>query len=54
MDALPISSLPRSTPQSQGVSSTAVLNFLDDTAKKGLELHSFMLVRHGQVIAEGW
>lgn len=51
---MPISSLPRSTPQSQGVSSTAVLNFLDDTAKKGLELHSFMLVRHGQVIAEGW
>lgn len=47
-------SLPRTSPESQGLSSQAVLDFLDDAARKGLELHSFMLVRNGCVIAEGW
>lgn len=54
MDALPVNNLPRSTPESQGISSTAVLSFLDDVSQKGLELHSFMLLRNGHVIAEGW
>ena len=44
----------RTSPESQGLSSQAVLDFLDDAARKGLELHSFMLVRNGCVIAEGW
>jgi len=30
------------------------LDFLDDIARKGLELHSFMLIRSGCVLAEGW
>ena len=51
---MPVNNLPRSTPESQGVSSTAVLSFLDDVSQKGLELHSFMLLRNGHVIAEGW
>ncbi len=46
--------LPRSTPEAQGISSTAITNFLADVAKQGLELHSLMLVRHGQVVAKGW
>lgn len=46
--------LPRSTPEAQGVSSTAILEFID-TADRSIELmNSFMLVRHGHVIAEGW
>jgi CubicO group peptidase (beta-lactamase class C family) len=44
--------LPRNTPESQGISSTAISNFLK--AAQGLELHSFMLLRHAQVVAEGW
>ena len=45
--------LPRSTPEAQGVSSPAVLSFVD--AADNLDaMHSFMLVRHGQVVAEGW
>jgi CubicO group peptidase (beta-lactamase class C family) len=49
-----IVSLPRSTPEAEGVSSSAILAFLDGVAKSTSELHSFMLVRHGKVIAEGW
>jgi hypothetical protein len=46
--------MPRSTPEAQGVSSQGILDFLDAVAKSKHEFHSFMLVRHGQVIAEGW
>jgi CubicO group peptidase (beta-lactamase class C family) len=47
--------LPRSTPESEGVSSSGIIDFLNaaDTASK-VELHSFMFLRHGKVIAEGW
>jgi len=45
--------LPRSTPEAQGVASRAILDFID-AADRVDALHSFMLVRHGQVIAEGW
>lgn len=45
--------LPRRTPEQEGVSSAAILAFLDDVAKADLELHSFMLARRGSVIAEG-
>ena len=46
--------LPRSTPEAQGVSSQGILEFLDALAKSEHEFHSFMMVRHGRVIAEGW
>jgi CubicO group peptidase (beta-lactamase class C family) len=45
--------LPRSTPEAQGVSSSGVLAFIE-TADKIESLNSFMLVRHGQVVAQGW
>lgn len=47
-------SLPRSTPESQAVSSSQVLEFVDSVDKEIDSLHSFMLVRHGHVVAEGW
>lgn len=46
--------LPRSAPEAQGVSSAAVLDFVTTAEEKINALHSFMLVRHGQVVAEGW
>jgi CubicO group peptidase (beta-lactamase class C family) len=46
--------LPRSTPEAQGVSSAAVLDFLEAADKQCNSLHSVMLVRHGQVVTEGW
>jgi hypothetical protein len=45
--------LPRSTPESQGISSRAVLQFV----RHGAEIHnpnSMMLIKHGHVVAEGW
>src|SRR6266545_2290336 len=46
--------LSRSTPEDQGVPSEAILAFLNDLKKAKFNLHSFLLIRHGQVIAEGW
>ena len=46
--------MPRSAPEAQGVSSSALLQFVDEAEKKIDALHSVMVVRHGQVIAEGW
>lgn len=48
------SSLPRSTPEAEGISSEAISVFLDSIAKSKHEFHSFMLLRHGKVIAETW
>ena len=46
--------LPRSTPEQQGISSSRLNSFLDEVAKSRIEFHSIMIVRHGHVIAEGW
>ena len=46
--------LPRSVPEAEGVSSNDIVQFLDATSKSKTEFHSFMLLRHGKVIAEGW
>jgi CubicO group peptidase (beta-lactamase class C family) len=46
--------LPRASPESQGVSSSAVLSFVEAADKNIDSLHSFMLLRHGHVVAEGW
>lgn len=44
----------RSTPEEQGISSQAVLDFVNEAEKNIHELHSLMLLRHGRVVAEGW
>ena len=46
--------LPRSSPESQGVSSAAVLEFIEEADKNIESMNSFMLLRHGRVVAEGW
>jgi len=49
------SSLPRSTPADQRVDPAAILSFLDALDRHpGIEMHSLMVVRNGQVVAEGW
>jgi len=46
--------LPRSTPEAQGISSAAIQSFVQ-AADTGIDgMNSFMLVRHGRVVAEGW
>jgi len=47
-------SLPRSIPEAEGVSSQGILDFLDAVDRSKHEFHSFMFLRHGKVIAEGW
>jgi CubicO group peptidase (beta-lactamase class C family) len=47
-------SLPRSTPEAEGVSSAGIMKFVNAVEKSKNELHSFMILRHGKVIAEGW
>ena len=47
-------SLPRSSPEIEGVSSKGIMDFLDAVGNSKNELHSIMIVRHGKVIAEGW
>lgn len=45
--------IPRAkTPESVGVSSAVVREFLDGMAQAGLEYHSLMVIRHGQVGVE--
>src|SRR5215475_4367077 len=46
--------LPRSRPEPQGISSSAILAFIQAADKDIDALHSFMLIRHGHVVAEGW
>lgn len=46
--------LPTSTPEAEGVSSAAILKFLDAVDQGKNELHSFVIVRHGKIISEGW
>jgi CubicO group peptidase (beta-lactamase class C family) len=44
----------RSIPELEGVSSAGIIDFLNaiDTGRQ--EIHSFMFLRHGKVISEGW
>jgi CubicO group peptidase (beta-lactamase class C family) len=46
--------LPRSTPEDQGISAKAIVDFMNAAEKTIQYLHSFMLLRHGQVVAEAW
>jgi len=46
--------LQRSIPENEGVSSQGIIDFLGAAAESGIEFHSFMFLRHGKVIAEGW
>lgn len=46
--------LPRSTPEAQGIASTAVADFVAALQSTAHDIHSLMLVRHGSVVAEGW
>lgn len=46
--------LPRASASSVGVDPDRVIAFLDAVRADGLDLHGFMLHRHGHVVAEGW
>ncbi len=54
MAAQQAGSLPTSTPEKEGVSSEAISKFLAAAANSKTEFHSFMMLRHGKVVAKGW
>ncbi len=46
--------LPRKSPETLGVSSKGILAFLEGAEAASLELHGLMVVKSGNVVAEGW
>lgn len=46
--------LPRASASSLGIDPDRLIAFLDEVKAAGLDLHGFMLHRHGHVVAEGW
>jgi CubicO group peptidase (beta-lactamase class C family) len=52
--AAPARSLPRATPESQGVSSAAIQAIVDEQDARKFGMHGLIILRHGKVIAEGW
>ncbi|MBE2269169.1 MAG: serine hydrolase [Anaerolinea sp.] len=59
MDIMPrrnvsMSPLPRTTPEAQGIPSAAISAFIEAVERQVDAMHSFILVRHGVVVAEGW
>lgn len=47
-------SLPRSTPEAEGVPSAVILDWIQHLEQQVNAVHSIMIVRHGRVITEGW
>ncbi|MEJ7588840.1 MAG: serine hydrolase [Ferruginibacter sp.] len=41
-------------PEKEGVSSEGILNFLNAAENSNTEFHSFIMLRHGKIVAEGW
>jgi CubicO group peptidase (beta-lactamase class C family) len=54
--AIPVKAepLPRADPGSLGIDPAGIEDFIAGIEAEGLRVHSFMLVRHGRVAAEGW
>ena len=46
--------IPRSLPETQGVAPGGLLDFVNTIESQKLNVHSVMVLRHGQVVAEGW
>jgi CubicO group peptidase (beta-lactamase class C family) len=47
-------SLPRSTPQAENVAPEGITSYVEAVKNAGLDIHSFMVVRNGKVVAEQW
>ena len=45
--------LQHGTPESLGIPSGAIVDMLDELYRCGIEMHAFMLLRHGKVCAQG-
>ena len=50
----PLAGFLRVEPSRVGVDADGVVEFLTAQADAGLDVHSFIMLRHGQLLAEGW
>lgn len=48
------STLPTSLPEAEGVSAAGIDSFLTAVGQSKHEFHSFIMLRHGKVVAQGW
>ena len=46
--------LPLTTPEKSGIGSTAILNFLEELEQQQVCLHSFLVIKDGQLVSEGY
>jgi CubicO group peptidase (beta-lactamase class C family) len=53
-DVVAAEPLPRSAPETQGISSAALIDFVAAADKTIHSMNSVMVVRHGHVVAAGW
>lgn len=44
----------RATPESVGIRSQAILDYIDALERSNTEMHGIMIMRHGKICAEGW
>ena len=51
---MPKTTFPQSTPAAQGIAPSAILALIDGIEQNNLEVHSFILLRHGHQVAQGW
>lgn len=51
---MPENNLTYATPESLGIPSQSILNFLEDMKTYRIPLHSYLVLRHGKVAAEGY
>lgn len=49
-----MTSLPLSSPSAHGVAASGIAAYLDALEHAGIEMHSLMVLRHGEVLAQGW
>ncbi|OIB01862.1 hypothetical protein AK95_02900 [Paenibacillus sp. LC231] len=49
-----MTALARVRPEEVGIPPSAILRFTEDMTERNMNLHSFMLLRHGKVAAEGY
>lgn len=49
-----MTALARVRPEEVGIPPSAILCFMEDMTERNMNLHSFMLLRHGKVAAEGY
>jgi len=49
-----VTPLPRCTPAQAGLDPRRIVAMIDEYERRGMQIHSFMLVRHGQVLCEGY